>query len=150
MSDNLVAAYRELMADVYELAGRSRATSESFAKNRGHTAARWHILSVILEEPHAVPEIAARLGLTRQSVQRVVNDLIAAGLAERVENPRHQRSKLVAITQSGVELASGLYRDSATIRGSQVGDAGLNRRDLDQARTTLRRVIDSLDKITET
>src|SRR5215211_4299690 len=60
-----VEAYRLLIADVYELAGTSRRTSDRMAAEHGQTAARWHVLSVIADEPHGVPAIAHRLGHAR-------------------------------------------------------------------------------------
>jgi hypothetical protein len=47
-------AYRLFIADVYELAGQSRRTSESLARELGQTAARWHVLSV-LSRPSRAP-----------------------------------------------------------------------------------------------
>jgi len=72
--------YRLLMADVYELAGLSRRTSEAIARELGQTVARWHVLSVLSAGPCTVPATARRLGLTRQGVQRVADDLLAARL----------------------------------------------------------------------
>ena len=43
------------------------------------TPARWQVLGAVLEEPLPVAEIARRVGLTRQSVQRVANDVVAQG-----------------------------------------------------------------------
>ncbi len=54
--------YRLLIADVYELAGQSRRTSESLARGLGQTAARWHVLSVLSDEPRSVATAARRLG----------------------------------------------------------------------------------------
>ena len=41
------------------------------------------------------------MGLTRQSVQRVVADLEAAGLLAFQPNPRHKRATLLVITEAG-------------------------------------------------
>ena len=87
--------YRLLMADVYELAGLSRRTSAAIAKELGQTVARWHVLSVVSAGPSTVPAIARRLGLTRQGVQRVADDLLAAHLLKASPNPDHVRSPLL-------------------------------------------------------
>jgi len=81
--------YRLLMADVYELAGLSRRTSEAIARELGQTVARWHVLSVLSAGPCTVPATARRLGLTRQGVQRVADDLLAARLLKASPNPDH-------------------------------------------------------------
>src|SRR3712207_3495790 len=81
MSVAALDAYRLLIADVYELAGESRRTSEALAREVGQSAARWHVLSVVSDGPRTVGSASRRLGLARQSVQRVVDDLVAAGQA---------------------------------------------------------------------
>lgn len=48
-----------------------------------------------------VPDIARRLGLQRQSVQRVADELVADSLARYEDNPRHQRSRLLVTTAAG-------------------------------------------------
>jgi DNA-binding MarR family transcriptional regulator len=41
------------------------------------------------------------MGLTRQAVQRVVNDLGRGGLVRLAPNPHHRRAKLVVLTAGG-------------------------------------------------
>jgi DNA-binding MarR family transcriptional regulator len=41
------------------------------------------------------------MGLTRQSVQRIANELVQTGLLERAENPRHVRAPLMRLTARG-------------------------------------------------
>ena len=97
MERERVDAYRLLMADVYELAGESRRSSEKLAREQGQTAARWHLLSVLSDGSRTVASAARRLGLARQSVQRVVDDLARAGLVELHDNPDHRRAPLVGL-----------------------------------------------------
>src|SRR3712207_2049364 len=117
-----LTAYRLLMADVYELAGESRRTSESLARAEGQTTARWHVLSVVSDGPRTVASAARRLGLARQSVQRVVDDLVAAGHLELRANPDHVRAPLVALTPEGSEALGRL------VAASDSGRAGVLRR----------------------
>src|SRR3546814_13678899 len=53
----------------------------------------------------AVPETVARLarnmGLTRQSVQRVVNEMVDDGMLCLLDNPHHVRARLVTMTAKG-------------------------------------------------
>jgi DNA-binding MarR family transcriptional regulator len=49
-----------------------------------------------------VSGIARVMGITRQSVQRVADILVADGLAEYRTNPAHKRAKLVAATPDGL------------------------------------------------
>ena len=41
------------------------------------------------------------LGVSRQFVQTVCNDMLSRGFIEFTDNPRHKRSKLAALTESG-------------------------------------------------
>ena len=51
--------------------------------------------------PMTVPQIAAVRPVSRQFVQRLVEELEREGLVERRVNPAHRRSKLVALTDAG-------------------------------------------------
>jgi DNA-binding MarR family transcriptional regulator len=138
-----VAAYRLLIADVFELAGTSRRTSELLAESLGQTAARWHVMSVVSAEARTVPAIADRLGQVRQSVQRVVNDLVGEGLVELRANRAHVRSPLVALTGEGRRLTGRHFADSERNRADLLDRAGVDATDLLAARATLRSVLDA-------
>ena len=144
---DLVQAYRLLIADVYQLAGRSRATSDRFAAYHGQSVARWHALSVISEESHTVPAMAERLGLTRQSVQRVVNELESKGLVSFVDNPRHRRSPLVAMTEEGNRLNTRLFQRSSASRHRALLAAGVTVAELETAQHTIRRLLHAVGEI---
>jgi DNA-binding MarR family transcriptional regulator len=136
--------YRLLMADVYELAGLSRRTSAAIAKELGQTVARWHVLSVVSAGPCTVPAIARRLGLTRQGVQRVVSDLLAARLLKAAPNPDHARSPLLTLTNRGQLVLEQLTQRSDAVRGRLLQAAHITTEDLAAARTTLRALLRSL------
>ena len=55
----------------------------------------------LAEAPQPVAQIARRMGLARQSVQRIADDLAKAGLLHYAENPDHRRAKLVDLTAAG-------------------------------------------------
>ena len=136
--------YRLLMADVYELAGLSRRTSEAIARELGQTAARWHVLSVLSAGPCTVPAAARRLGLTRQGVQRVAGDLLAARLLQASSNPDHLRSPLLTLTSRGQLVLEQLTQRSDAARGRLLQQARITADDLAAARTTLRPLLQSL------
>lgn len=102
---------------------------DAIAATGGQTLARWLSLEMIAEEPATVAQIARRLGLTRQSVQRVADLLARDGLTEYQENPAHQRSKLVRITSRGrralstIQTAQRVWADRV---GQHVGEADLS------------------------
>lgn len=90
-----------LIADVYELAGLLRRSGEAVAAREGQTQARWQVLSVISGHALTVPQAARRLGVTRQAVQRVANDLVGDGLVELDTNPDHRTSPMLTLTDRG-------------------------------------------------
>ena len=137
-------SYRLLMADVYELAGLSRRVSGRDAAAHGATAAQWHVMSVLDGGPATVPQIAVRLGMTRQGVQRVVNELTSAGAARRHGGDRERRSPRIELTASGRPLLAALWDESAPRRESVLADAGVHADELDAARATIRRLIEAL------
>jgi DNA-binding MarR family transcriptional regulator len=57
---------------------------------------------VLAERPITVPQIARRMGLTRQSVHASVDRLVRDGLLELAPNEDHRRSALVRLTKRGV------------------------------------------------
>lgn len=142
--DGDVAAYRRLIADVYELAGASRASSEALAAETGQTAARWHVLSVLSEQPATVADAARRLGLARQSVQRVVDGLAADELVRRDPNPAHRRAPLIALTPRGRTVCAQLFERSTDARRGLLRRAGVTTEDLDAARATIGRLVAAL------
>jgi len=137
-------AYRLLIADVYELSGESRRTSEALAREAAQSAARWHVLSVVSDGPRTVAGAARRLGLARQSVQRVVDDLAAAGQVALRPNPEHVRASLVEITAAGAATLDRLVQRSDADRADLLRRADVQRGELDQARAVLRRLLDAL------
>ncbi len=140
----MVDAYRLLIADVYELAGLSRRTSEDLARAVGQTAARWHVLSVLSDGPRTVPSVARRLGLAPQSVQRVVGDLLANGHVEATDNPDHARSSLMELTPAGRDLVAGLFEQSREFRGAALERAGVTADELAAAREVIGKLVAAL------
>src|SRR5215471_5316927 len=129
------------MADVYEVAGLSRRTSAAIARELGQTVARWHVVSA---GPCTVPAIARRLGLTRQGVQRVAGDLLAARLLKAAPNPDHARSPLLTLTNRGQLVLEQLTQRSDAARGRLLQQAHITAEDLAAARSTLRALLQSL------
>jgi DNA-binding MarR family transcriptional regulator len=65
--------------------------------------------------PAPVPQVAASLGVSRQFVQTVCNELEAMGLAQFSDSPRHKRSKLVSLTEKGRRILDRSGRAEAAI-----------------------------------
>ncbi|GAA5064964.1 MarR family winged helix-turn-helix transcriptional regulator [Roseibacterium beibuensis] len=101
--DEKSALVTDIMLETFRLNGTLLAAGDALVADLGLTSARWQVLgAVILEDrPLTVAQIARRMGLTRQSVQRVVSDLEAVQLVRFEDNPDHKRAKLVALTEAG-------------------------------------------------
>lgn len=97
------ARLTELILEVFRLNGRLLSAGDRLVSGLGLTSARWQVLGAIAfaGAPQPVAHIARNMGLTRQAVQRVVNELEAEGFLTFAPNPHHQRAKLVGLSKSG-------------------------------------------------
>lgn len=64
-----------------------------------------------------VPEMAARLEVERQYIQRCANELIKAAHVEKLQNPAHKRSYLYTLTPQGRDIFSDLKQAETKILG---------------------------------
>lgn len=85
---------------VFEVNRLLRDAGERISATVGQTHSRRMVLQAA-GDGGTVPDIARKLGLQRQSVQRVADELVQAGLADYEDNPRHRRSRLLVTTAAG-------------------------------------------------
>ena len=92
-----------LILSTFRANGLLLAAGDLLAAEHGLTSARWQVLGAIelAQRPLTVPQIARRMGLTRQSVHTTVNRLLADGMVAFVSNADHRRSLLVSLTELG-------------------------------------------------
>jgi DNA-binding MarR family transcriptional regulator len=138
-----------LLAEVYELAGRSRRRSDAEAAEFGSTGARWLVMSAISDHDLTVAAIARRLGLARQAVHRVVDDLVRQAHVERLANPDHARSELVSLTPDGRSVWRQMMRSSTRHRAGILDAAGVSDEEIDVVRDVLRRMIAAFREVGE-
>lgn len=88
---------------IFRVHGTLIATGDRIGAAQGLTSARWQILGTLTlaGEPLTVAQIARLMGLTRQAVQRVTNDLEQAGMLTMRDNPAHKRARLAWPTNQG-------------------------------------------------
>jgi DNA-binding MarR family transcriptional regulator len=139
------AALTELVLEIFHLNGALLAVGDRLVGDIGLTSARWQVMGAAALSPVPLPvaAIARNMGLTRQAVQRVANDLEEAGFVRFAPNPHHQRAKLVVLTPSGIAA----YR-SAIARQAPWANriaAGLDQRRIRAARAVLRAISQQLD-----
>jgi DNA-binding MarR family transcriptional regulator len=122
------ALLTELIIPVIRLEALFSRAGEAIAETGGQTLARWLALEMVAAQPATVAQVARRLDLTRQSVQRIADLLEKDGLTEYVDNPAHQTSKLVRITPRGrqtLRTIQSAQRAWANTLGARIGVAGL-------------------------
>lgn len=102
-NDKLATITGRIIFEVLRLSSRLLSAGDSLVSDLGLTSARWQVLATAAFEPtpKTVSGIAHELGLARQSVQRVTNELAKAGLVKLAENPGHKRARLVVPTPAG-------------------------------------------------
>ncbi len=93
----------DLILRVFRLNGALRAAGDALVGNLGLSSACWQVLGAIDGSPVPLPvaHIARNMGLTRQAVQRSVDDMRADSLVHLEENPHHRRAMLVLMTPEG-------------------------------------------------
>ncbi|WP_245293223.1 MarR family winged helix-turn-helix transcriptional regulator [Mongoliimonas terrestris] len=100
---DIATAITDLVLETFRLNGALLASGDALIADLGLTSARWQVLGAIAYAPQPLPvaHIARNMGLTRQAVQRLVNEMAADGLLDMAPNPHHRRAKLVILTAAG-------------------------------------------------
>jgi len=103
MSRDRQEAFIDLVLETFRLSSRLLASGDALVADIGLTSARWQVLGALALSPVSLPvaHIARNMGLTRQAVQRLVNEMQRDGLVSFRVNPHHQRAKLVILTSKG-------------------------------------------------
>lgn len=97
------AALTRVILQIFKLNGRLLAAGDRLVEDVGLSSAKWQVLGAIAlaHTPQPVANIARMMGLSRQAVQRTVNELRAMRLLEFAPNPHHQTAQLVLLTRNG-------------------------------------------------
>jgi DNA-binding MarR family transcriptional regulator len=109
-ADAGVAAYRVLsrLRPLYQSSGRA---VDQALRGTGMTVPLRALLELLIDRgPMTVPEVASDFGVTRQSVQALVDVGAARGLLELKDNPRHKRSRYVSATEPGLRAFTEVHR----------------------------------------
>ncbi len=105
-------ALTDLVLAVFRLNGRLLTAGDRLVSDLGLTSARWQVLGAIALAPNLQPVawLARSMGLNRQGVQRIVNEMRQDGLVELRPNPHHRRAHLVALTKRGEDAFASAGR----------------------------------------
>jgi DNA-binding MarR family transcriptional regulator len=135
----------EVILSTFRANGLLLAAGDRLAAEHGLTSARWQVLGAIAlaQRPLTVPQIARRMGLTRQTVHTTVHRLLSDGLVELAPNADHRRSQLVSMT----ELGRAKYRTIDEAQAAWVNQlaAGLRRSELESTARVLGELCERLE-----
>src|SRR5499426_507086 len=139
-------AATDVVLATFRANGLLHAAGHRLAEQEGLTAARWQVLGALAlaGRPLTVPQIARRMGLTRQAVQVTVHRLVGEALAEAGDNLDHRRSALIWLTELGSQKYAALDRRQA--RWVNALAAGLEISDLATTARLLHQIGDRLEK----
>jgi DNA-binding MarR family transcriptional regulator len=140
----------DVVLETFRANGLLLAVGNRLAAKEGLTAARWQVLGAVAlaGRPLTVPQIARRMGLTRQAVQASVNRLLSEALVETGENLDHRRSPLIRLTELGSEKYAAA--DRRQIRWINELSTGLKISDLAAAARVLHDLSDRLEMTART
>ena len=104
--------FTDVVLEVFRLNGALIAAGNALGEGTGLTSARWQVLGAVAlsDSPPTVAQIARAMGLTRQSVQRIVDELEGDGIVRRLDHPESRRARPVQLTARGASLYDAMMR----------------------------------------
>ena len=104
MDDETAGKLVALTTDLMMVFGRMKRAARAGDVGPVHPGTEFALLDTILRHGcRTVPEIAAWRGVTRQSVQALVNKLLEMEVLAYAENPNHKSSRRLEVTPRGQE-----------------------------------------------
>lgn len=100
------------------------------------------VFATLGPEGSRAADMAARLGITRQSMGEAVRDMVRLGILEMVEDPSDRRAKLVRYTDYGKKVAQEGFNHIMALEKVLRDEFGAA--DLEATRTVLLRVREML------
>jgi DNA-binding MarR family transcriptional regulator len=138
-------AANTLVLEIFRLNGALIRFGDALVKPLGLTSARWQVLGSIAHGrgTFSVARLADNMGLARQSVQRIVDELAEAGLVGFAPNPAHKRAKLVVMTPQGQRVFERATKLWLPVADAMI--AGLDPRQVRKTTANLAALRDRLD-----
>ena len=97
-----------------------------------------HLFGILGDEGDRAANLAARAGITRQSMGEVIRELVDLGILEMVPDPEDGRAKVVRYTQEGRRFSREGFRHLRDLESRFEAEFGA---DYEAARTVLERVV---------
>jgi DNA-binding MarR family transcriptional regulator len=140
-------AANALVLEIFRLNGALIRFGDALVKPLGLTSARWQVLGSVAHGrgTFSVARLADNMGLARQSVQRIVDELAEADLVGFAVNPAHKRAKLVVMTPHGERVFARATKAWLPVADAMI--AGLDPRQLRKTTDNLAALRGRLDNL---
>jgi DNA-binding MarR family transcriptional regulator len=139
-------AFQDVLLALFRLHGQVLHAADVMSGGVHLSGARWQVMKVIARRPMTVSQVARRLGLQRQSVQRTADGLREQGLAEVLPNVDHLRAGLIGLSAEGRRTLEMLQERQRTWLGRCL--RGASRAELDAVAASLSVLADRVEKAT--
>ncbi|WP_043627510.1 MarR family winged helix-turn-helix transcriptional regulator [Nonomuraea candida] len=138
------------LAEVFDLVGplyrRAQRKVEQDVPREGLSVGVRAVLNLLREQgPMTVPQMGRAQALSRQFVQRMVNDAAERGLVELAANPAHKRSSLIRLTPEGRAAIDAVVERERRLLRQAGGD--LTEAEIDSCLRVLSRLLHFLDDV---
>lgn len=133
----------QLMLEIFRVNGALISEGDKIAQVAGQTSSRWQVLGALHLKPQTVSQVARKMGLTRQSVQRTANLLVKEGLCSFSKNPMHRRAELLGLSTKGERALSTISKNQ--VRWSNALSESFSKRNIEIALETLRHLTQALE-----
>ena len=107
------------------------------------TPAHNALFGTLSDDGDRAATLAARAGVTRQSMGEIVRDLVGLGILEMVPDPQDGRAKIVRYTEEGKAFAGAGFRHLRQMEAQFEAEFG---EEYEAARRVLERVVAILDE----
>ena len=130
----------DLVLEIFQLNGALIDAGNAITRPHGLTSARWQVMGAIdlAGSPLTVSQIARRMGLSRQAVQRIVNDLRGLSMISLETNLDHKRAPLVSLSKEGAKILKSV--DQAQIEWINQLSDGVSKNRVDDALEILKAI----------
>lgn len=123
----------QLIVEIAATFFRMRAVGSQIGAVTPSGSGYWGLMrSLKVEGPQTVPQLARSRPVSRQHIQKLVNEMLKEGTIDAIANPAHKRSKLLRLTPKGEEIFEELTDKIANLAENLAGEM-----DLEPLQTTL-------------
>jgi len=143
--DSLGETLHLIVVNIHQLSGAYHQRLQAWTRKVGLTAPQWELMFAAAGENRTVPQLARRMRLARQTVQRSADQIVRIGMASFRPNPDHQRSPYFVLSEEGRKALATIEGAMREQRGKYLEQNRVSRRDLE----VTQRVLESMQKFVD-